>query len=119
MGAKDFMTSAYGVSANAAFRSAVEAAQHENGHGGYTGTIAEKHSFTEVGDLTVVNAKDERAACKAAGDLARALMQEDEDTNDDPEDDRFGKFSPAGCIEVRPPGDGRPGLYLFFGVAAC
>jgi len=45
MGAEQFTTIGYGESVNAAFRSAVEDAQWECGHGGYTGTIAEKDSY--------------------------------------------------------------------------
>jgi hypothetical protein len=43
MGGVDFRTQAQGTSPEEAFRAAVERARHESGHGGYTGTIAEKH----------------------------------------------------------------------------
>jgi hypothetical protein len=45
MGAYDFTTTALGKTADAAFDRAVRDAQYEYGHGGYTGSIAEKHSF--------------------------------------------------------------------------
>jgi hypothetical protein len=45
MGADNFTATALGKTAGDAFRSAVEHAQWEDGHGGYTGTIAEKHSY--------------------------------------------------------------------------
>lgn len=48
MGACNFATSAYGKSARSAFQSAVADACYEYGHGGYTGTIAEKSTFTVV-----------------------------------------------------------------------
>lgn len=48
MGADNFSTTALGRTAGDAFRTAVAQAQWEYGHGGYTGTIAEKHSFFEV-----------------------------------------------------------------------
>ncbi len=53
MGADEFSTVAFGKDANAAFRSATEEARYENGHGGYTGTIAEKHGFTLI-DLKAI-----------------------------------------------------------------
>jgi len=46
MGASEFITFATGKNANAAFNDAISSAAYEAGHGGYTGTIAEKDSFT-------------------------------------------------------------------------
>lgn len=52
MGACDFHTTVAKTTeiqtASAAFDQAVSQAQWEHGHGGYSGTIAEKHSFVEV-----------------------------------------------------------------------
>lgn len=48
MGAQDFQETSKGGTINEAFENAVEQARHEHGHGGYTGTIAEKHDFTEI-----------------------------------------------------------------------
>jgi len=48
MGAQDFFVEAEGATAQEAFRNAVDEARHEYGHGGYTGTIAEKGSFVIV-----------------------------------------------------------------------
>ncbi len=45
MGACDFQTVAWGRTPEEAFRTAVDAAAWEYGHGGYSGTIAEKHAF--------------------------------------------------------------------------
>jgi hypothetical protein len=45
MGASEFFTSASGKNVKEAFREATEDARYENGHGGYTGTIAEKHEY--------------------------------------------------------------------------
>jgi len=45
MGADQFWTSGWGANASAAFQEAVNDAKYESGHGGYTGTIAEKDSF--------------------------------------------------------------------------
>lgn len=45
MGSWAFSTTAWGKTPEEAFRSAVEEARYEHGHGGYTGTIAEKGGF--------------------------------------------------------------------------
>lgn len=48
MGAVPFETLAFGKTADEAFSNAVKDAKHMHGHGGYTGTIAEKTSFTVI-----------------------------------------------------------------------
>lgn len=48
MGAADFRTIGFGKTAEDAFRQACDDAAWEHGHGGYTGTIAEKRSFREI-----------------------------------------------------------------------
>ena len=58
MGATEFPTTVtfdpkHGV--DEAFRLAVAAARYEHGHGGYTGTIAEKHSFKIVAEMGEVD----------------------------------------------------------------
>jgi hypothetical protein len=45
MGACDFTSHATGATADEAFDKAHSAAQYDSGHGGYTGTIAEKSGF--------------------------------------------------------------------------
>lgn len=45
MGAAEFTTTAGGKTIGSAFADAVEQAAWEHGHGGYTGTIAEKHDY--------------------------------------------------------------------------
>jgi len=45
MGANQFAVRGEAWTAEEAFRQAVEEAQYEHGHGGYSGTIAEKDSF--------------------------------------------------------------------------
>ena len=47
MGAADFDSRATGKTVDEAFRTARDAAAWEYGHGGYTGTIAEKGTFVE------------------------------------------------------------------------
>lgn len=95
MGACDFRTRASGATAREAFNTAREDAQYENGHAGYTGTIAEKGSFKEI---AVPAGKDPE-------DYAEELMD-----NDDPR--ISDKWGPAGCVKVG------PGEYLFFGWAS-
>ena len=48
MGANTFETVGRGKTAQAAFTAAKSHAQWERGHGGYTGTIAEKHCFEVI-----------------------------------------------------------------------
>ena len=48
MGAEIFRVTAQGLSATAAFATARQEALHEYGHGGYTGSIAEKQLFRMV-----------------------------------------------------------------------
>jgi hypothetical protein len=45
-GGVDFYQYARGSNARQAFRDAVDDARHEHGHGGYSGTLAEKSSYT-------------------------------------------------------------------------
>ena len=53
MGATNFMTTAKGKSLDDAFRVATDQARFEYGHGGYTGTIAEKETVMEVRTMRV------------------------------------------------------------------
>lgn len=48
MGATNFHTTAFGKDAREAYAAAVQDALHWHGHGGYTGTIAEKSGFALV-----------------------------------------------------------------------
>jgi len=96
MGAQVFTTTAKGSDARNAFIGAVREAQYECGHGGYTGTIAEKDGFT------VIPLEEGREPYEYAGEL---IDECDRRVND--------KWGPAGCFEL---GEGR---YLFFGWASC
>ena len=95
MGATDFWTVAKGKDAKDAFDEATRRARHENGHGGYTGTIAEKRSFRV---LDVPSGKDPK---DYAGEIADADSHGYHD-----------KWGPALCVEL---GEGK---YLFFGLAS-
>lgn len=79
-GAVDFFTYAAGSDPRKAFSEAVQEARYESGHGGYTGTIAEKGSF-------VIRNRELRSK-----DEAYAYAQEDADRND--------KWGPAWAIPV-------------------
>ena len=95
MGAQVFTTTAKGSDARNAFISAVREAQYECGHGGYTGTIAEKHGFNVIALKEGLEPRE----------YARELI----DNRDSRIDDKWG---PAGCFEL---GEGR---YFFFGWAS-
>lgn len=82
------------------FDRAVKDAQWEHGHGGYTGTIAEKRSFVTI------EAKPHTR--EEARNLSNKLMDKD--------DRRIcGKWGPAGAIRVV---DGEFDGWLFFGWAS-
>lgn len=95
MGASTFIVTASGKTAKEAFKIAREDAQYESGHGGYTGTIAEKDSFVMI-------------TCELGMDpyeYADDLIDEGDPRIDD-------KWGPAGCIAL---GNDK---YLFFGWAS-
>jgi len=96
MGADSFMTRAVGKTAKAAFAEAQAKARYDHGHAGYTGTIAEKDSFTLI--ATVGTEKE-------AYEMAEKLM----DAGDKRIDDKWG---PAGCIGFATE------AFLFFGYAS-
>lgn len=95
MGAMNFYQRAKGKTPKDAFIDAVEEAAWENGHGGYTGTIAEKDSFTII----------PLPADKNAADYAHELIRADDPRISD-------KWGPAGCIQTGPE------EFLFFGWAS-
>lgn len=95
MGAQTFATVAKGKTAQKAFDHARDEAAWEHGHGGYTGTIAEKSNFVMIPAV-----EGEKPM-----DTAERLIDEGDPRVDD-------KWGPAGCIDC---GDGK---YLFFGWAS-
>lgn len=112
MGACDFYYTETGKTAQEAFGKAVSQAQWEHGHGGYTGTIAEKHDFVEIRErLDPALPVRERLA------LARAVAHKMVGDGDRRIDDKWG---PAGCIDCGPAGQTDPAVraYLFFGWAS-
>jgi hypothetical protein len=95
MGACDFGATSNGKTAKEAFVNAVEQAQWDHGHGGYTGTIAEKHEFVII---TVPAGVD---PIKFADELVN---------KDDPR--IRDKWGPAGCVKIS------EGEFYFFGLAS-
>lgn len=84
--------------AEQAFRALVDDAQYMHGHGGYTGTIAEKSKFVEI--------KTDHPLTEAeAYKLADQLLRDQDPRVDD-------KWGPAGCIAYDDPEHGE-GWYFF------
>ena len=95
MGAESFVETGKGKTASEAFNYAVGQAQYEHGHGGYSGTLAEKHDFVMISLPENENAQA----------YAYDLIEKGDERIDD-------KWGPAGCIDL---GDGK---YMFFGWAS-
>lgn len=102
MGACEFFNTASGSTAKEAFAEAVADAQYEFGHGGYTGTIAEKDSFK-------LASSDLFETYDAAMDFAEKAMDDDNHFCQD-------KWGPAACVSFKTK-DGKT-EYLFFGWAS-
>lgn len=83
MGAATFETLAFGDTPEEAFNKAVKDAAYLHGHGGYTGTIAEKDCFTVIPANEHLNTQKRLYACQLIAD-------EDERIDD--------KWGPAGAI---------------------
>ena len=82
MGAANFYCTSTGSNAQEAFTSAVKKAQWDFGHGGYTGTIAEKSNFTMASENPLLP--------EAANHLVNSLT-----------DTKYSsKWGPAGCVEL-------------------
>jgi hypothetical protein len=114
MGAESFSTTTIikkSDSNEEAFRKCKDSASYENGHGGYTGTIAEKHGF-----IMIHKAKSEENANRIVDALmgngpagVSIYRQEMLDVTDD-------KWGPAGA--VRYPIDAKTDGVIFFGWAS-
>jgi len=108
MGADTFYSRSSGKTANEAFSAARENAAYESGHGGYSGTIYEKHDFRSVSVPNVQGLPTEQQAAEYANKL---LGDEDHWVQD--------KWGPAACIEYAPKNPVK-GLrcFIFFGWAS-
>ena len=85
MGATNFETYAEGTDVAAAFTAAVEQAEFEHGHSGYTGSIAEKDEFLVISGVDPLPLADARK-------LARTILDSNPLVDD--------KYGPAGAIPV-------------------
>lgn len=101
MGAQDFSVVAKGKTAKEAFAAATADARYQDGAGGYTGTIAEKHDFVVI---PVPAGQDPRA-------FAEFLLEHDDSRICD-------KWGPAGCVQVSGPDARGVRTWLFFGWAS-
>lgn len=95
MGASEFSQRSTGSTPRIAFDAAKTQALYDHGHAGYSGTLAEKHSFVEI---AVPDGID-------PGEFAQGLLEEGDKRIDD-------KWGPAGCVKLA------EGSYLFFGWAS-
>ena len=98
MGATDFFTVSKGKTAKEAFANAVDEARYMDGHGGYTGTIAEKHEFI------MVSLPRDGMSREEIESFAYDQLDDHKRISD--------KWGPAGCIKLE------DGKYLFFGWAS-
>ena len=105
MGAQEFNAMAEGKNASAAFNKAVSEGQDECGHGGYTGTIAEKHNFAMFTKTPM------------PADEALKLVEKLREGDDPQYNDKWG---PACCVEVVYAEQKNPSVryFLFFGIAS-
>lgn len=107
MGANTFSDVVIAKNAQEAFRQAVEEAQYDHGHAGYTGTIAEKHDFRMISCPAGVEPSE------FAHDAINYGLGDDEEKSPhdvalriahDIVDDKWG---PAGCIDVTDTEEGK------------
>ena len=108
MGAMTFNTIVTGKTPREAFRKAVDSALYESGHGGYTGTIAEKHEWINI---HLPEGKDPY-------EFSGELINNDDGRISD-------KWGPAGCLDITKTSYGidagrreNENAYLFFGWAS-
>lgn len=101
MGASEFFNSASGKTVAEAFRNVTEDARYEYGHGGYTGTIAEKNDYKSASSKVFDSYQE-------AMDFANEKMSDDNHWCQD-------KWGPAGYVTYK---SGQGVKYLFFGWAS-
>jgi hypothetical protein len=97
MGAATFGEVGEGADAETVFRALVKSAAYEHGHGGYTGTIAEKTKMRMVTPPAGIT--DEKAIIRWADSLLKGETDEDGEGTGE-----FGwvqdKWGPAACVEL-------------------
>ena len=102
MGAEWFYETGYGASAKEVFDALVKDARYEHGHGGYSGTIADKTEFK-----TVPLPPSWVEGVPTGDDVEEAAWEIPEEAYS-----KKGKWGAAGCFNL---GGGK---YSFFGFAA-
>ncbi len=103
MGASTFTVVASGRTAKEAFLNAVDTARFEKGHGGYSGTIAEKHTMEYLSYAAV--------SLTRAMEIANVCLGSDTHWCSD-------KWGPAACVPVEEKGQDSQPQFLFFGWAS-
>jgi hypothetical protein len=106
VGARPFTTEAAGATLKEAFAQAITDAAYEYGHGGYTGTIAEKNPWDELVPLAHRPMEPDDAHR-----LADELLRDDDPRISD-------KHGPTGAIPLKTEGGETP-MWLLVGWAAC
>ena len=116
MGATNYITVSKGKNAKEAFESARSQAQWDYGHGGYTGTIAEKDSFVQfqrpagtrqatIKHIVEGIAGPDEEITKLAKKYPKFPIRKMLQVWDD-------KWGPSACMELKPK------VYIFFGMAS-
>lgn len=98
MGAREFQITASGTTPQQAFTNAVKQCLYSHGHDGYTGTIAEKQSFSMASSTPLSESE------------AQTLIDETIDTT------YTDKWGPAGCIQINTYNT-EVNTYIFYGWA--
>ena len=102
MGAEYFCEVGKGKTVKEAFNRLVEEARYESGHGGYTGTIAEKSDYKSASSKVFENRQE-------AMDFAEKKSEDGNHWSDD-------KWGPAAYVSFK--NDKGEVCYLFFGWAS-
>jgi hypothetical protein len=103
MGAVNFMNRASAKTAQQAFDALVKQAKHDRGHGGYTGSIAEKHDF----EMEIPAPGETPEAC-----VKRCSWDDNHWSYDD-------KWGPAACVDMgADPNIPGNRVFVFFGAAS-
>jgi len=122
MGASEYMNVGRGKTAQIAFDKVAENARHNHGHGGYSGTIAEKYSMVEFPRPKGMRAK---TMVQAVRDMSRIGFDDDGDPKTDAVQAKYPKLPIAAMFEVYNDKWGpalaielKTGEYLFVGWAS-
>ena len=122
MGASEYMNVGRGKTAQIAFDKVAENARHNHGHGGYSGTIAEKYSMVEFPRPKGMRAK---TMVQAVRDMSRIGFDDDGNAQTDKVQAKYPKLRIAAMFEVYDDKTApalaielRKGEYLFAGWAS-